>query len=62
MAFSPFFRFQIGQATGPPPMPEFSNPALKDFALCCLEVNPKDRPTSMELLRHPLSTRAERTP
>ncbi len=45
---------QIGQATGPPPMPEFVNPALKDFVLRCLEVNPKDRPTSAELLRHPL--------
>ena len=47
---------QIGQATEPPPMPEFVNPSLKDFTIRCLEVRPEDRPTSSELLKHPLFT------
>ena len=47
---------QIGQATEPPPMPEFANPSLKDFTIRCLEIRPEDRPTSSELLKHPLFT------
>jgi mitogen-activated protein kinase kinase kinase 1 len=48
--------FKIGQATEPPPMPPFSDPALKDLTLRCLEVNPEDRPVSSDLLKHPLFT------
>jgi mitogen-activated protein kinase kinase kinase 1 len=54
--------FKIGMATGPPPMPRFSNPALKDLTLRCLEVNTDDRPTSSELLQHPLFTSSSSSP
>jgi mitogen-activated protein kinase kinase kinase 1 len=37
-------------------MPDFQNPALRDFTIRCLEVRPEDRPTSIELLKHPLFT------
>lgn len=49
---------QIGHATSPPPLPPFSDPALKDLTLRCLEVKPEERPTSSELLKHPLFTSA----
>lgn len=45
---------QIATAKEPPPIPDFSNPALRDLALRCLEVEYADRPHSSDLLKHSL--------
>ena len=47
---------QIGQATSPPTIPNFEDPALRDLTIRCLELNPDDRPASSDLLKHALLT------
>ena len=45
---------QIASTKEPPYVPEFSNPALRDVTLRCLEVTPRERPHIADLLRHSL--------
>lgn len=45
---------QIATTKEPPPIPDFSNPALRDLTLRCLEVEYADRPHSADLLKHSL--------
>ncbi|CAM6112336.1 unnamed protein product [Calypogeia fissa] len=36
-----------------PPIPDTLSESAKDFVKCCLDINPAQRPTAMELLNHP---------
>ncbi|XP_068726656.1 mitogen-activated protein kinase kinase kinase 1-like [Montipora capricornis] len=48
--------FKIACAESPPDIPENLNPALRDVLLRCLEGKQEERPSAMDLLRHPLFT------
>lgn len=54
---SMFCCIQIASANGPPPIPDVLSPGLRDLALRCLEVQPADRPTAFDLLKHAIFTR-----
>ncbi|CAM6107937.1 unnamed protein product [Calypogeia fissa] len=42
----------VGHGTTPP-IPDTLSERAKDFVKCCLDINPSQRPTAMELLNHP---------
>ena len=44
--------FQIACSTGPPEIPDGLNPGFRDLILRCLESNPDERSTALELLKH----------
>ncbi|KAH7388429.1 hypothetical protein KP509_16G075000 [Ceratopteris richardii] len=46
------FLFKVKQGVLPP-LPDSLSSEGKDFIQCCLRMQPKDRPTAAELLRHP---------
>ncbi|XP_067027287.1 mitogen-activated protein kinase kinase kinase 1-like isoform X1 [Acropora muricata] len=48
--------FKIACAESPPEIPGNLNPALRDVLLRCLEGKSEERPSAMDLLRHPLFT------
>ncbi|KAK4758319.1 hypothetical protein SAY87_019620 [Trapa incisa] len=49
--------YRIGKGI-PPPVPDTLSHDARDFILKCLQVNPEDRPTAAELLRHPFVDRS----
>lgn len=48
--------FRIGRGE-PPPVPESLSKDAQDFILKCLQVNPNERPTAVQLLDHPFVKR-----
>ncbi|KAF4081902.1 hypothetical protein AMELA_G00145580 [Ameiurus melas] len=46
--------FKIASATTAPTIPPHISPGLRDVTLRCLELQPADRPSSRELLKHPI--------
>ncbi|XP_077981126.1 mitogen-activated protein kinase kinase kinase 1-like [Glandiceps talaboti] len=46
--------FKIASSPGPPKIPDFLSPAVRDFMLRCLEQQPENRPPAKELLKHPV--------
>jgi len=51
--------FMIACSPTPPRVPEFLSPGLTDMTLRCLEINESARPTSTDLLLHPLIQQSE---
>ncbi|KAA8538555.1 hypothetical protein F0562_028251 [Nyssa sinensis] len=49
--------FCIGKGV-PPPVPDSLSRDARDFILKCLQVNPNDRPTAVQLLDHPFVKRS----
>ncbi|KAL3232498.1 Serine/threonine-protein kinase BCK1/SLK1/SSP31 [Nakaseomyces bracarensis] len=51
--------FKIGKAKSAPPIPEDVYPLIsssgKQFLDCCFKINPEQRPTAGDLLKHPFS-------
>ncbi|KAM7478913.1 hypothetical protein LguiA_027126 [Lonicera macranthoides] len=52
--------FRIGRGE-PPPIPNSLSKDAQDFILKCLQVNPDNRPTAVELLDHPFVRRTSLT-
>ncbi|GKU87702.1 hypothetical protein SLEP1_g2061 [Rubroshorea leprosula] len=53
--------FRIGKGE-PPPVPDSLSKDARDFILRCLQVNPNNRPTAVQLLHHPFVKRPPPTP
>eukprot|EP00742_Colponemidia_sp_Colp-10_P005948 GILJ01006362.1.p1 GENE.GILJ01006362.1~~GILJ01006362.1.p1 ORF type:complete len:694 (-),score=99.41 GILJ01006362.1:92-2080(-) len=51
--------FQIANAAGPPPFPDFLSNDAKDFICLCCNRDPKSRPRAGELLNHPFITNSD---
>eukprot|EP00743_Colponemidia_sp_Colp-15_P007389 GILK01007982.1.p1 GENE.GILK01007982.1~~GILK01007982.1.p1 ORF type:complete len:666 (+),score=101.11 GILK01007982.1:82-2079(+) len=51
--------FQIANAAGPPPFPDFLSNDAKDFICLCCNRDPKSRPRAAELLNHPFITNSD---
>ncbi|XP_070563625.1 mitogen-activated protein kinase kinase kinase 1-like [Ptychodera flava] len=49
--------FKIASAKGPPKIPDYLSPALRDLGIRCLEHQPEHRPPAKELLKHAVFTR-----
>ena len=44
---------KIARTSEPPALPDELSDAAKEFLLCCLKINPKERWTARRLLSHP---------
>lgn len=53
--------FRIGKGE-PPPIPDSLSKDARDFIVQCLQVNPNNRPSAVQLLHHPFVRRPPPTP